>query len=56
MRIALFSDIHGNALGLREVLADIEARGGADVLFALGDILGAVMAPMKLSTYCWNIK
>jgi predicted phosphodiesterase len=40
VRIALFSDIHGNALGLREVLADIEARGGADVLFALGDILG----------------
>ena len=40
MRIALFSDIHGNALGLREVLAHIEAQGSADVLFALGDILG----------------
>ena len=40
MRIALFSDIHGNTLGLQAVLAHIDAQGGADVLFALGDILG----------------
>jgi predicted phosphodiesterase len=39
MRIALFSDIHGNLTGLRAVLAAIEAAGGADELVAAGDLI-----------------
>ncbi len=37
MRIALLSDIHGNPLALDAVLADVEARGGADAYWVLGD-------------------
>lgn len=40
MRIALFSDIHGNLTGLKAVLAFLDAEGGADVTFALGDLIG----------------
>ncbi len=39
MRIALFSDIHGNIVGLQAVLARLDQLQGADVLFALGDFL-----------------
>lgn len=39
MRIAIFSDVHANLNGLNAVLADIEARGGADVLVAAGDLV-----------------
>lgn len=38
MRLAVFSDIHGNLSGLEAVLADIEAQGGADVTWCLGDL------------------
>src|SRR5918911_4801642 len=37
MRIALLSDIHGNPLALDAVLADIEAQGGVDMYWVLGD-------------------
>jgi len=37
MRIALISDIHGNAIALDAVLADVEARGGVDGYWLLGD-------------------
>jgi hypothetical protein len=37
MRIALLSDIHGNPLALDAVLADIEAPGGVDMYWVLGD-------------------
>ena len=37
MRIALISDIHGNALALEAVLADIHHRG-ADRIVCLGDV------------------
>ncbi len=40
MRIVLFSDIHGNLTGLKAVLAFLDAEGGADVTFALGDLIG----------------
>lgn len=39
VRVALFSDIHGNTLGLRAVLAALD-REGADVVCAAGDLLG----------------
>ena len=37
MRIALLSDIHGNSIALNAVLADIEAQGGVDTFWILGD-------------------
>ena len=39
MRIAMISDIHGNAIALDAVLADIEAQGGVDAYWILGDLV-----------------
>lgn len=39
MRIALLSDIHGNSVALDAVLADIQAQGGVDVHWVLGDLV-----------------
>lgn len=36
-RIALFSDVHGNAIALDAVLADIDAAGGVDAHWFVGD-------------------
>ena len=38
MRVAVFSDIHGNSIALNAVPADITARGGADAYWVLGDL------------------
>ena len=43
MRIALFSDIHGNLTGLRAVLEAIDRRG-ADLIVAAGDLIGGESA------------
>lgn len=40
MRIALFSDIHGNITGLKAVLQHIDEQGGADVFVSAGDMIG----------------
>jgi predicted phosphodiesterase len=40
MRIALFSDVHGNSIALDAVLQDIQAQGGVDAYWVLGDLLG----------------
>src|SRR5258707_9714851 len=37
MRLALISDIHGNSIALDAVLADIEAQGGVEGYWVLGD-------------------
>ncbi|MCC6453952.1 MAG: metallophosphoesterase family protein [Caldilineaceae bacterium] len=39
MKIALFSDIHGNSIALDAVLADIAAQGGVDAYWVLGDLV-----------------
>jgi predicted phosphodiesterase len=39
MNIALLSDIHGNSIALDAVLADIQARGGVDSFWVLGDLV-----------------
>ena len=39
MRLAALADIHGNGDGLRAILADLDASGGADQLLVLGDIV-----------------
>lgn len=47
-RIAVFSDIHGNLLGLEACLADLQAQGGADVLVAAGDLCMDGPKPKKV--------
>jgi len=39
MRIALFSDIHGNSIALDAVLQDIQKQGGVDAYWILGDLV-----------------
>jgi predicted phosphodiesterase len=50
VRIALLSDIHGNSLALDGVLADIEARGGVDGYWILGDIVALGPDPVGVLT------
>lgn len=38
MRVALLSDMHGNAVAFRAALADLEERGKPDLIVALGDV------------------
>ncbi len=53
MRIACFSDVHGNIRGLDACLEDLHAQGGADVLAGAGDYCmdgprpGAVIARLR---------
>jgi predicted phosphodiesterase len=46
MRIALLSDIHGNATALKAVLADIAERGGADGYWIMGDLVALGPEPV----------
>lgn len=46
MRIAVFSDIHGNSIALDAVLDDIEASGGADLYLVLGDLIALGFDPI----------
>src|SRR5512138_1713688 len=39
MRIVIFSDVHGNALALEAVLADIRRATAPDALFVAGDLV-----------------
>jgi putative phosphoesterase len=39
VRIAVLADIHGNSIALDAVLADIEAQGGVDGYWLLGDLV-----------------
>lgn len=38
MKIAILSDVHGNTIALDAVLADIEAQGGVDGYWIVGDL------------------
>ncbi len=49
VRLAVFSDIHGNAEALETVLLDLKRRGGADILIAAGDLL--TEGPYPQQTY-----
>jgi predicted phosphodiesterase len=48
MRLALFSDVHGNPIALDAVLADIEQRGGADGYWVLGDLVAIGYDPASV--------
>lgn len=46
MKIAILSDIHGNRLALDAVMADIEAQGGVDATWNLGDLCALGPQPL----------
>lgn len=48
MRIAVFSDIHGNLIGLDACLADLQAQGGADIIVGAGDFCMDGPKPKKV--------
>ena len=48
MRYALISDIHANLPALDAVLADIDARGDADAIVHLGDLVGYSSSPNEV--------
>jgi predicted phosphodiesterase len=48
MRYALISDIHANLPALDAVLADIDARGDADAVYHLGDLVGYSSQPNEV--------
>jgi len=48
LRIAIFSDIHGNLAGLDACLADLQAQGGADIHVAAGDLCMDGPKPKKV--------
>ena len=48
MKIAILADIHGNTLALQAVLDDIQAQGGVDEYWVLGDL--AALGPDPLGT------
>jgi diadenosine tetraphosphatase ApaH/serine/threonine PP2A family protein phosphatase len=47
MRYAIVSDIHGNLEAFQAVLRNIEAEGGVDRIWCLGDIVGYGPDPSK---------
>lgn len=46
MRLALLSDIHGNSIALQAVLADIQAQGGVEAYWILGDLVALGHDPL----------
>ena len=46
MRVALFSDIHGNSIALDAVFKDIDASGGGDHFYILGDLAAIGFDPI----------
>ena len=48
MRLAILSDIHGNIVALDAVLEDIQAQGGVDEYWILGDLVDAGPAPVAV--------
>ncbi len=40
MKLAILGDIHANLVAFEAVLEDVEARGGFDELWCLGDVVG----------------
>ncbi len=48
MRIALLSDIHGNAIALDAVLADIDRQGPVDEYWILGDLVAVGPQPIQV--------
>jgi diadenosine tetraphosphatase ApaH/serine/threonine PP2A family protein phosphatase len=56
MRYAIIADVHANLAALRAVLDDIQAKGGVDEIWCLGDIVGYGPEPRRclefVKKYC----
>lgn len=48
MRVAVLSDIHGNAVALEACFSDLKAAGGADRIIAAGDLCMDGPRPVKV--------
>ena len=48
MRVAIFSDIHGNIVALDAVLSDIESEGGVDQYWVVGDLAALGPSPVQV--------
>jgi predicted phosphodiesterase len=48
MRLAILADVHGNPIALDAVLADVEAQGGADGYWVLGDLVAHGPDPVSV--------
>src|SRR5512136_2145891 len=48
MRVAILSDIHGNAVALDAVLADLASRGPFDELVVAGDLVWSGPRPREV--------
>jgi predicted phosphodiesterase len=46
MRVAVLSDIHGNPIALDAVLEDVQAQGGVDAYWVLGDLAAIGVDPI----------
>jgi predicted phosphodiesterase len=49
MKYVLISDVHGNLPALEAVLADIDARGDAEAIYHLGDLVGYAPWPNEVA-------
>jgi len=47
MRVGIFSDVHGNAIALDAVLADIDAVVGVDAYWVVGDVTDMGSDPVR---------
>ncbi|MDF1514709.1 MAG: metallophosphoesterase, partial [Anaerolineae bacterium] len=47
LKIAVFSDIHGNFDALQAVLDDIQRKGGVEAIWIAGDLAAFGHAPVK---------
>lgn len=47
MRLAVFSDVHGNAHALQAVLADIDSQGAFDQIIFAGDLVWGAARPLE---------
>jgi len=47
MRVAILSDIHGNGIALEAVLADIDAAGGVEASWVIGDVTDMGSDPVR---------
>jgi predicted phosphodiesterase len=56
MKVALFSDIHGNITGLRAVLSQVERIGGVEKILCAGDILGGGAGTEDLLDLLWKYR
>lgn len=45
------SDVHGNFLALQAVVADIERRGGVDVVINLGNMVSGPLLPLQTAHF-----